>query len=913
MKFKTVQFSFLVLRLSSVLCVPELFESFSILFLVMAQYPELHLVPNRCGIWSSSVDKEGYGGAMWTDLEVPAGMDRKDHVETCREYSGVIRDYLDRGWAEKVDGTSSPPGRTWYLPHYAVYQHNQGKKKYRVVFDGSAEWNGTSLNNCLDPGPKLQPDLVAVLLRFRRYRIALQADIEKMYLQVGLRPEDRDICRFLWQGRDCGAPVKVYRLTRMGFGLTCSPFLAMQVGRHHAQRRGNIDALTDRVLSDMYVDDLATSCDEVEEARHLVQRLTELMKTGGFALRKWASNDPDTLLDLPPEDVSSADWIGCGRRSSLWLKGLNWDDQLPLDINSVWCQWKRELETLDSVRVPRALMIIPRDQIRHSKLHVFGDASETAFGTVPYLMTESMDGVKEVRFCLAKTRVAPVKRLSLPRLELMAALHMARLKEYVERELGHPFNRSTYWSDSTIVLSWIQGDTRRWKPFVANRFQEILSRTDPGLDLDDAIVFENCQYYVYIVLSNLPSYKSAEEHTARLREVLCRLMKRKSACDALKYHLTSAPVFVYPDFHRQFIVDMDASGDGLGAVLSQREEKAERVVAYASRTLTKAERRYCATRREMLGLVWALREFRPYLYGQRFLVRTYHSCLRWLTTFKEPEGQVARWLESLAELNFEVEHRAGHLHGNVDALSRTSCTQCGRLSFKDQLLAAQQADPEIRLLQQWLVGASWPVVCPPECSRYMHVLWRQRRSRVDKDGFIWRHRRGLTAEEGVKQELVPRALRNEVLQSMHDSRYAGHLGEQRTLARVRNRFYWPGMSGDVHTLCRTCMQCARRKGPTKNNRAPMQAMAAGYHLQRVGIDILGPLEKTPSRNRYVLVLTDYFTKWTAAFPFANMEASTVAKVLVEKYIACLGALDNLHSDQGRSFEASVVLEMFLGC
>ncbi|KRX64796.1 hypothetical protein T09_6063 [Trichinella sp. T9] len=186
--------------------------------------------------------------------------------EKDQKYSGVIRDYLDRGWAEKVDGTSGPPGRTWYLPHHAVYQHNQGKTKCRVVFDGSAEWSRTFLNNCLDPGPKLQPDLVAVLLRFRRSRIALQADIEKMYLQVRLRPEDRDVCRFLWQGRDCGAPVKVYRLTR---------------------RRGNIDALTDRVLSDMYVDDLATSCDGVDEARHLVQRLTELMKTGGFAFKKW--------------------------------------------------------------------------------------------------------------------------------------------------------------------------------------------------------------------------------------------------------------------------------------------------------------------------------------------------------------------------------------------------------------------------------------------------------------------------------------------------------------------------------------------------------------------------------------------------------------------------------------------------
>ncbi|KRX55697.1 hypothetical protein T09_3036 [Trichinella sp. T9] len=108
--------------------------------------------------------------------------------------------------------------------------------------------------------------------------------------------------------------------------------------------------------------------------------------------------------------------------------GLDWDDQLPLGINSVWCQWKRELETLESVRVPWALMVTPRDQVRHYELHIFDDASEAAYGAVAYVMMESLDGAKEVRFCLAKTRVAPVKRLSLPRLELIAALLAARLK-----------------------------------------------------------------------------------------------------------------------------------------------------------------------------------------------------------------------------------------------------------------------------------------------------------------------------------------------------------------------------------------------------------------------------------------------------------------------------------------------------
>ncbi|KRZ17242.1 hypothetical protein T11_14097 [Trichinella zimbabwensis] len=155
-------------------------------------------------------------------------------AEKDQEYAG----------AEEVVGTPGLAGRTWYLPHHAVYQDNQGKMKCRVVFDGSAEWNGTSLNSCLDLGLKLQPGFVA----------------------VRLRPEDQDVCRLVWQERGCGAHVKVYQLTRVEFSLTCSPFLAMQVVRHHAQRRGNIDALTDRVLSDIYVDDLAMSCDGVDEA-----------------------------------------------------------------------------------------------------------------------------------------------------------------------------------------------------------------------------------------------------------------------------------------------------------------------------------------------------------------------------------------------------------------------------------------------------------------------------------------------------------------------------------------------------------------------------------------------------------------------------------------------------------------------
>ncbi|KRZ48084.1 hypothetical protein T02_14237 [Trichinella nativa] len=407
-----------------------------------------------------------------------------------REYADVIQSYLDQGWTEEVPDESGPIGRTRYLPQHAVYQGNPRKAKCRVVFDGSAEMNGVSLNRCLEPGLKLQPDLVAILLRFRRSRIWIQADIEKMYLQIGLRPADRDV----------------------GFGLSCFPFLAMRVIRHHAQSHGKVKALADKVLSDMYVDDLATSCDRIRQARTLIRQLCNLMKSGGFAMKKWASNDPAALSVMPVETlrlywnrrldvltfVSPAeiplerhntkrqlvilaakvfDPLGCAAQytirakklfQALWLTGIEWDDPLPAEINGKWISWKDELERLSDIQVQRALVTVPRDQVGRYEFHVFGDAAETAYGAVAYLLTQARDRVPQVRFVLTKARVAPIKRLSLPRQELMASLLTARLKAYITKEMGFSTDKQVCWSDSSVALCWIKGDPRKWKTFVAN-------------------------------------------------------------------------------------------------------------------------------------------------------------------------------------------------------------------------------------------------------------------------------------------------------------------------------------------------------------------------------------------------------------------------------------------------------------
>ena len=147
------------------------------------------------------------------------------------------------------------------------------------------------------------------------------------------------------------------------------------------------------------------------------------------------------------------------------------------------------------------------------------------------------------------------------------------------------------------------------------------------------------------------------------------------AFEALKERLTSAPILAYPEAEGTFILDTDASQSGIGAVLSQIQDGRERGIAYASTTMNKHEKRYCVTRKEMLALVKFVRYFRPYLYGRKFLIRSDHGSLRWLFNFREPEGQIARWLEILAEYQFEIQHRPGRLHGNADALSRVLCDQ----------------------------------------------------------------------------------------------------------------------------------------------------------------------------------------------------------------------------------------------
>ena len=159
----------------------------------------------------------------------------------------------------------------------------------------------------------------------------------------------------------------------------------------------------------------------------------------------------------------------------------------------------------------------------------------------------------------------------------------------------------------------------------------------------------------------------------------------QNAFIALKTCLTSATILALPDWSSPFVLDTDASDTGIGAVLSQiHQDGSEHVIAYANRTLNKAERNYCVTRKELLAVVTFMKHFRQYLVGDNFTVRTDHGALAWLQNFRSPEGQMARWLETLQGYHLNIIHRPGRKHNNADEWSRLPCNQCGRESHLDK-------------------------------------------------------------------------------------------------------------------------------------------------------------------------------------------------------------------------------------
>ncbi|RXN24698.1 Retrovirus-related Pol poly from transposon [Labeo rohita] len=376
----------------------------------------------------------------------------------------------------------------------------------------------------------------------------------------------------------------------------------------------------------------------------------------------------------------------------------------------------------------------------------------------------------------------------------------------------------------------------------------------------------------------------------------------------------------------------------LTAIRSAGGETGERVVAYYSCSLSRPERNYCVTRRELLAVILAVRHFRPYLLGTRFTLRTDHASLTWMLNFRQPEGQVARWLEILQEYDFEVQHRPGRQHANAAALSRRpcltdECRYCSRQEerglgpssaaagpgdsegdvepFTTEQLKQQQANDrvlvKVRGWRETQTRPDWPAVSSqgPEI-KSLHSQWG---SLELHDGMIYRRWQAPGGGIARLQLLVPHALRSEVLRWVHGAAGSGHFGNAKTVRRLRQRCYWPGCRQDAELHVHCCDVCTAQKGPSRRSHAPLQQYLVGAPMERIGVDILGPFPITEAGNRFVLVAMDYFTKWPEAYAVPDQSASTSAQRLVDEMFTRFGVPDELHSDQGRNFESRLFSEV----
>lgn len=459
------------------------------------------------------------------------------------KYTEEIHKLLDKQYAEVVppEELSRCDGCVYYLPHHPVLNPRK-PDKCRIVFDCAAKYSGTSLNDHVHQGPDLTNKLLGVLIRFRQGPVAFMADIEAMFHQVQVNPQDRDVLRFLWWENDDPSQQSIaLRMNAHLFGGVWSPSCA-----NYALRKVVQDNCTDfdeetlkTVTSNFYVDDCLKSLWTTEQAINLAHQLKLLLLRGGFNLTKWISNSRELMRSIPESQlakgVHSLDldldqlpseralgllWntetdcfqfeIGISQKPStrrgllsivssvydplgfvspfilggkrlfqeLCRQGLGWDDPMPQEIEEQWGRWLADLPTLKSLHIPRCLQP-PDFDIATAQLHHFADASEYAYGAVSYIRLVSSSGQVHCTFMLSKARLAPLKSTTIPRLELAAAVEAVKLDQTLQRELQIPILDSVFWSDSMIVMWYLQNEEKRFQTYVANRVSLIREHSTP--------------------------------------------------------------------------------------------------------------------------------------------------------------------------------------------------------------------------------------------------------------------------------------------------------------------------------------------------------------------------------------------------------------------------------------------------
>ena len=449
------------------------------------------------------------------------------------EYDKIIQEQIKNGIVEvidehepmKVDGD-----KIHYLPHHAVIRQDKETTKVRIVYDASAKENGPSLNECLHIGPKFNQSIFELLIRFRLHKCAFIADVEKAFLMIAINESDRDALRFLWF-KDIWQDlpeIQILRFARVTFGVAPSPFLLNATIRWHLEsHRDTHPEVVSKLMRSIYVDDVISGSSTIEENFQLYEQFRDILQEGGFNLRKfvtsnnvyseppgewhkvlginWNSSSEKLSMEFGPvreeanilaptkrhivSTISKIfDPIGIISPVTIKLKILlqdlhkakiNWNSYVTDELLKQWVDITTSISNSAPITINRYYFRDISGTKKEWRLHGFCDASTRAYAAVVYLQCITNDD-QRVAFVASKTRVAPIKECSIPRLELLGALLLARLINTVARALEEEIvlKEPVFYTDSLVALYWIRGIGKSWKPFVENRVREIRKSTN---------------------------------------------------------------------------------------------------------------------------------------------------------------------------------------------------------------------------------------------------------------------------------------------------------------------------------------------------------------------------------------------------------------------------------------------------
>ena len=464
-----------------------------------------------------------------------------------QKYKEFMDEIIMKGYA--VVSKSKPEnGRVWYLPHHGVY-HPRKPNKIRVVFDCSAEYAGRSINKELMSGPDLTNQIIGTLIKFRQGKIAFVGDIEKMFFQVLVSNEHRNLLRFLWwKDSNLSNELIDHEMCVHLFGGTSSPSCS-----NYALRKTSIEGenqygkeAAEVLQENFYVDDMLKSVDEEDHAIQLVKNVKDLCASGGFHLTKFLSNskkvlqsisendrrkgvkDVDLTGDLPSERTLGVLWnadtdqfgfkVSLSKKpmtrrgilstissiydplgfaapfllhgkllnQQLCKENLGWDEIIPTQMQIKWKKWESTLPLLENLTINRCYKPAEFGEVVESSIHHFADACDYGYGQSSYLRLVDKSGRIHCSLVIGKARVAPIKYMTIPRMELVAATLSVKMSILLKRELQLKCQREVFWTDSEVILGYIRNESRRFKIFVANRIEFIKEHSDV-----------NQWYYVY--------------------------------------------------------------------------------------------------------------------------------------------------------------------------------------------------------------------------------------------------------------------------------------------------------------------------------------------------------------------------------------------------------------------------------